>query len=785
MIEKWLELGGVPLYDLDHYTAYINQLSKTSTQKKSYDKLKEAISLSAKPYLKKHASNEITTKSLATQCFNQIAYLLHVEDLPTQQTICTTICQFFTHKSKAKINLTAEYQPCSSSFCRSVILSKNSVILQVVLDSLQIRNGDLETECRLKVVKTLLSEATKAEKEELLSNETTVIKLFEQGDIVLRQAFSSIKNADTSHSDRMLNQELIAITSDIFFETMTSKIISDEDITNKLAKSLFDIFLFTLSKTIQSKKQRSRRNDILVILNILVESSSSYFVTSGIVNSILLLALQPEDPCFASESMLQNLRIKSNTEDFELKKLCWLFVNKITSNPTALSCISDAKVLKNFFQFINTVNTSGSKRSEYFPWTIAQREELEQLALECLANITPVLLEDFIECRGVTLITLFLQNSLENQPIPKSTPSTAIKLALKVIRQIIVLDCEPINTEFVDQGLIQMLLDELDSRKQVCLTKDLEIKSDLFMILSVLCEYNIDRKDILGESGVQLFIEYLKLCINNTNSSSSTPQQILIVYVIDCIWACIVGALTVEQLFLENSGLYLLLDALERTRGCHVSMMILGTLVEMIENKSCLMHLIAWKSSVDGKTTVLELFLKLWREASDEFLRVQDGNGIITEIFETPFAKWINFLVKSGYFFMKNCLFLKIYPVYHLITTVHEYCLTKGKVLLSRKDQLSMLYVDKYFDFKIQEVWQEITRQLNEDDKIELVDTDKQFLKEISEQQSKLKSELSAKRQELEKEMDDQNWKFKQRLNVSFHHYMDFFCKFLVFSGRT
>jgi len=609
------------------------------------------------------------------------------------------------------------------------------VILQVVLDSLQLRNGDLETECRLKVVKTLLSEATKVEKEKLLSNETTVIKLFEQGDTVLRQAFLNIRNVETSHSDRMLNQELIAITSDIFFETMTSKSVIDENVTDKLAKSLFDIFLFTLSKTIQSKKQRSRRNDILVILNILVESSSSYFVISGFVNSILLLALQPEDPCFASESMLQNLKIKSNIEDFELKKLCWLFVNKITSNPAALSCISDAKILKNFFQFINTINTGDSKKSEYFPWTIAQRQELEQLALECLANITPVLLEDFIECRGVTLITLFLQNSLENQSLPKSTPSTAIKLALKVIRQIIVLDCEPINSEFVDQGLIQMLLDELYSRKQVCLTKDLETKSDLFMILSVLCEYNIDRKDILGESGVQLFIEYLKLCTNNTDNSSSAPQQILIVYVIDCIWACIVGALTVEQLFLENSGLYLLLDALERTNGSHVSMMILGTLVEMVDNKSCLMHLIAWKSSVDGKTTVLELFLKLWRDSSNEFLQIQgDGASIITEIFETPFAK-----------------------LYHLITTVHEYCLTKGKVLLSRQDQLSMLYVDKYFDFKIQEVWQEITRQLNEDDKIELVDADKQFLKEVSEQQNKLKSELSEKREALEKEMDDQN----------------------------
>ena len=35
MIEKWLELGGVPLYDLDHYTAYLNEQSKISNQSKS------------------------------------------------------------------------------------------------------------------------------------------------------------------------------------------------------------------------------------------------------------------------------------------------------------------------------------------------------------------------------------------------------------------------------------------------------------------------------------------------------------------------------------------------------------------------------------------------------------------------------------------------------------------------------------------------------------------------------------------------------------------------------
>lgn len=418
-------------------------------------------------------------------------------------------------------------------------------------------------------------------------------------------------NTTHHHQEKQTHLEIIAMIVDILFNVIfdhsilqpyfvnnNPKLNSEDQKAQNLVlstqeeviSSLYAIFC-DFTKRATSSKQRKRRNDLLMLFTMLVEHNPTFFVSSGIMNTLLIYSIQPEysvslpapdsaglesasnsgmtNSGMSQDNSFYNLKINYNSEDFEFKKLTWLFVNKIAAFPAALRSISDSNVLEIFFEFISPNLAT--------IWTNAQKNELQILALDCLCNLTPILLEDFMNCKGVTKLIIFLLQSLENQPrksndagassflmsnSPKSGAAAAgnsltpnninendkVSLTLKVIRQIIVLDCEPINSEFVDQGLIQILLNELKSRLNISPKYDLTIKKDLLFILAVLCEYNSERKDILGEMGVLLLIQYLKYCINGLHSSekeSVTPsdQQILVVYVVDCIWACISGSL--------------------------------------------------------------------------------------------------------------------------------------------------------------------------------------------------------------------------------------------------
>ena len=161
-------------------------------------------------------------------------------------------------------------------------------------------------------------------------------------------------------------------------------ISTQEDIIN----SLYEIF-FQFSKSASSSKQRKRRNDLIMLFTILVEHNPTFFVSSGIMNTLLLFSIQPEYTHTIAETHknLKLTKLTNNNEDFEFKKLTWLFVNKIAAFPAALRCISDSNVLEIFFEFINPELKT--------VWSNTQRNELQSLALDCLCNLTPILLGFF------------------------------------------------------------------------------------------------------------------------------------------------------------------------------------------------------------------------------------------------------------------------------------------------------------------------------------------------------------------------------------------------------
>lgn len=738
MIPQWLELGGIPLYHLDNYCHLLNELADNDLTQ-DYDQLRTAIELAGQPFLKRNSSDEMNTLAIASKSFTTIAYLLNLPSTSVQKTICTSIISFFKHKH-SNTACHPEYQKVSADFCKRAI--QNSDVLKTILETLPNLCEVDDITSRLQVVRTLLGSA-----DSTFGETCSVLK---PTSVLIRNAYLSLRNPVLDIRVRQKNIEIIAYLGDILFECLTtddqkpstSTSVEEISITEDIVTSLFDIFV-ELLKVSSSTKLRKRRNDVLSLLNILVESNSTYYIQTGIVQTLLQLSLQPEK---SNQSIGFRIRVSNSSEDFEMKKLMWLFVNKISTVPSALRTISEHSILSNFFQFIQ--EPTERKQSPEFPWTVAQRYELEHLALDSLCALTPVLLEDFVECHGVTRLTIYLQACLQSDSQDR-VQLKRLKSILKVIRQIVVLDCEPINSEFVDQGLIQLILNELQVRKCVELGLDTEVKQDLFFILAVLCEYSIERKDILGDSGIMLFIEYLNICVNGLHASSKSNgavpsrEQILVVYVVDCIWSCVCGALTVEKMFIEHSGVFLLLDALERATT-PIYPIILGTLCELCDNKTALSHLVQWKSSINGRTNALQLFMEIWRCVE---VKSSHTRSVIDDIFKTPMAKIFTLCQKlEGQKFDKE---------------------------LSKRDQITLAGVKRYLDFKIHDAWCEVDRQLRVVDDLKPIPCDEEMLRRTFEEkcnkEDNLKEDVDKLDQEQEKEVKDDECLAYERTNTAYY----------------
>ena len=70
-----------------------------------------------------------------------------------------------------------------------------------------------------------------------------------------------------------------------------------------------------------------------------------------------------------------------------------------------------------------------------------------------------------------------------------------------------------------------------------------------------------------GYDGVKLLVDYLKRDVDTF--SSGLGHHKLLLAAVDCVWCTVVGNALVEDMFLENEGVLVLLDILNVNTWCH------------------------------------------------------------------------------------------------------------------------------------------------------------------------------------------------------------------------
>lgn len=105
--------------------------------------------------------------------------------------------------------------------------------------------------------------------------------------------------------------------------------------------------------------------------------------------------------------------------------------------------------------------------------------------------------------------------------------------------------------------------------------------------------------------------------------------QRLIIGVIDCIWATIVGCILNEDYFIQREGVFYLLDILEASPKS-MQNLILGCLLDLSDNPKTLNHLLQWEGKNNVK--ISHFLCELWRDEELENGVERDENGIILVI---------------------------------------------------------------------------------------------------------------------------------------------------------
>ncbi|XP_033980915.1 cilia- and flagella-associated protein 69-like isoform X2 [Trematomus bernacchii] len=466
------------------------------------------------------------------------------------------------------------------------------------------------------------------------------------------------------------------------------------------------------------------RNDLLVITTLIAGNPNSLLIESLFAKQLVVFATFPE--LKSHNPLVSNLKLSYNNEDLKMKKMLLNLLVLMSKDLAALQLYKEERVLLALLMLVRPPAASPERRSASRQWSSAQQEEVQLQALATLCSLAPIMLEDYMSCQGNAVLLLLLdwcvaQDAFFGQghssPVAegRGRRKAQMRHCIRVLRSVTSSGEESVNQDLCDQGTINQLLGIL-MQMEACPDEDdlvsLEIKSDIQLILSALCERDMHRKELFGSEGVEMAVHFLKK--GSDKFYSGLGHNKLILSTVDCVWSCIVGCYTTEDYFLAKEGASLLMDLLSSSPRC-VHCNVLASLLELCDNPNALSHILSWRDS-RGQTAP-RFLLQLWMDEEEELKVSRDQHGGIADpqrpilgVYqqEDPQLSFPANVPSAAVLELSENLRSKIYSIFCKLG-FHD---LPG---LSRKHYVTLSVVRRYLDFKVGEVWEEVSRELGLD----------------------------------------------------------------------
>uniref|UniRef100_A0A8C5DYR0 Cilia- and flagella-associated protein 69 ARM repeats domain-containing protein n=1 Tax=Gouania willdenowi TaxID=441366 RepID=A0A8C5DYR0_GOUWI len=420
-------------------------------------------------------------------------------------------------------------------------------------------------------------------------------------------------------------------------------------------------------------------------------------------------------------ALVPDFKMDFSLEDMKLKKLLLNLLVLMSSDFAAQQIYKEERVMLALLTLVKPPEASSAPhRSGSRHWSALQGEELQLQALATLATLAPILLDDYKLYQGNACLLMLLdwcvvpdsyfgQGQSFHSIGGRGSKKAQMRLCIRALRSITSLCEESVNQDLCDQGIISQLLGNESPDEDDAIA--LEVIADIQLILSTLCEPDMHRKELFGSEGVEMVLHFLKK--GTERFYSGLGHNKLILSTVDCVWSCIVGCYTTEDYFLAKEGTFLLLDLLSTSPGC-VHGIVLSTLLELCDNPNTLSHILSWRPSGGGSAP--GLLLQMWRQEEEMLGVARDPHGAIADPRRPILTRSQQEDAQHSFpahspgaavLELSENLRSKIYSIF---------CKIGFQELpgLTRKDYVTLSIIRRYLDFKVGEVWDEISQELRE-----------------------------------------------------------------------
>uniref|UniRef100_A0A3P8VHQ8 Cilia- and flagella-associated protein 69 ARM repeats domain-containing protein n=1 Tax=Cynoglossus semilaevis TaxID=244447 RepID=A0A3P8VHQ8_CYNSE len=708
---------GFLLKDLSGIAKILNICAdKGKDQPDYWQILLEAVKICRLPFLKERTSDELNYAQEGIDFISNLGCLMRVPEAEIRQQILESVISLYSSVDEQIRDGLQQTSPGYrlqllelSDMAQSLVLSMStledqpSVRLQL-LKTLKVLSGFSDRNC------SLMLNARGAEVICLHMNEDdpTGQVLLSSAEILWNLLERGCKDKVTTQLSSM--ECVISLKEAFFFQLLNSSHPSDLQL----------------------------RNDLLVITTLIAEHPNSRLVESFFAKELMPFITFPELKTL--DPLVQNLKLRFNHEDLKMKKMMLNLLVLMSKDLAALQIYKEGRVILALLTLAEPPKSTTELRSTSRHWSSVQQEDLQLQALATLTTIAPLMLDDYMSYQGNARLLLLLdwctgkdvffgQGHSFHGSGGKGSKKSQMRHCIRVLRSVTSVGEETVNQDLCDQGSIGQLLGilmQMESSTDDDDAATLEMKSDLLLTLSALCENDMHRKELFGSEGVDMTLHFLKRGCDKFYSGLGHNK--LVLSTVDCVWSCIVGCYTTEDFFLAREGVFLLLQLLVSSPRC-VHCTVLATLLELCDNPNTPPQILSW--SDDTGVTAPGLLLHLWRQEEEELGVQRSKQGALTDVQKPLLTQYQEDTQLSYPADMPSAAVLDVSE--NLRSKIYSiFCKIGFQDLpgLKTKDYVTLSIVRRYLDFKVGEVWQEISRELVLDE-VQPISPDEEALSNI------------------------------------------------------
>ena len=710
ILEKILNVytHGFPLDSLVNVLSILNACADLIGDDIRYQEfMVSLVNLLQQPFITLQSSDEISFKAIVTDSFAQLGYLLRVDSEPVRTAVVDTL--FLLYSETAKVTSAKGVRRASFTFLSQAI--ERSGVVETVMKALALFDKNQENLIRRVFIFLITASYSPLNCSHMLNARAGYVLC-----LSLRKHGNDYKH--------------VQYTTEILWNLIA---LGDREsilgqLSNLRCLQILNELLLTQLSQSHSLYHRAVRNDVIAIVTQITEANpEGPLIESGLVKSALLIFTCNETK--SKNALVRHVKFQGNPEDFEFKKLLLSLVLSFARNLSSLNLFRETKLFEALTFYLKPIKSIESN------FDSSQLEEIQLQCLSALCILSSKCHELTEDPHYVTAVLTFFDWCInESDPYfsqgnsffssgGRNSKKSQLRYTLRYIRHLtrskhdevimILVSFELVlKLSLLAEDLFQELenpvvdlnpvTDKEDEREALCL----DLLCECFYILGMFCEDLVDHKELLPSNTVSLLVKILGIKFENVCRGLGYNK--LMLATVEAVWSCLVGSRNNELLFLENSGIFSLLNILEQVPR-YLQSVILACILDFMENPLTIPHVLIWENNKQMKAA--KILIQIWKSIELEIQVARNENGVITDL-ANPLKSQLRENAESQDKFTT----ISSESQSKAVSEVAENMRSKihGFFLKLRQDEIDGLIpsdyvwvsiIERYFDLKSAEVW--------------------------------------------------------------------------------